>query len=117
MMKMGFSDRRISWVMECVRSVSYSIIVNSQPVGQIKLMRGLRQGDPISPYLFLICVEVLSFMLIQAESRGVISGVPTIAFDICFLPTTAFFFARLIRWNEDDSQKYWISMKRCRGKN
>jgi hypothetical protein len=77
MKKMGFPNRWINWVMECVRSVTYSIIVNGQPVGHIKPMRGLRQGDPISPYLFLICAEALSAMLNQAEVRGVISGVPT----------------------------------------
>jgi hypothetical protein len=76
MKKMGFPKKWIDWVMECVRSVTYSIIVNGQPVGHIKPMKGLRQGDPISPYLFLICAEDLSAMLIQAELRGVISGVP-----------------------------------------
>jgi hypothetical protein len=77
MKKMGFPERWIAWVMECVRSVSYSILVNGQPVGNIKPTRGLRQGDPISPYLFLICAEALSSMLNQAENNGVISRVPT----------------------------------------
>jgi hypothetical protein len=77
MKKMGFPERWIAWVMECVRSVSYSILVNGQPVGNIKPRRGLRQGDPISPYLFLMCAEALSSMLSQAENNGVITGVPT----------------------------------------
>jgi hypothetical protein len=63
--------------MACVRTVSYLIVVNGQPVGNIKPSRGLRQGDPISPYLFLLCAEALSSMLNKAESMGVITGVPS----------------------------------------
>jgi hypothetical protein len=77
MSKMGFAERWVSLIMACVRSVSYSIVVNGTPVGHINPSRGLRQGDPISPYLFLLCAEVLSSMLSKAESAGVITGVPT----------------------------------------
>jgi hypothetical protein len=77
MWKMGFSERWIRLIMECIRTVSYSVIVNGQAVGNIKPTRGIRQGDPLSPYLFLICAEALSSMLSRAESKGVIIGVPT----------------------------------------
>jgi hypothetical protein len=63
MAKMGFSDRWIKLIMECVKTVSYAIVVNGQPVGCIKPSRGLQQGDPFSPYLFIICAEALSSML------------------------------------------------------
>jgi hypothetical protein len=75
--KMGFSERWVSLIMICVRSVTYSIVINGQPVGNIIPSRGLRQGDPISPYLFILCAEALSAMLNQAERMGVITGVPT----------------------------------------
>jgi hypothetical protein len=45
-------------------------------VGNIKPPRGIRQGDPLSPYLFLLCAEALSFMLSRAKSSEVINGVP-----------------------------------------
>ena len=77
MVKMGFAERWVSLVMACVRSVTYSIVVNGRPVGHISPSRGLRQGDPISPYLFLLCAEALSSMLCKAETAGVITGVPT----------------------------------------
>jgi hypothetical protein len=75
--KMGFSERWVSLIMVCVRSVTYSIVINGQLVGNIIPSRGIRQGDPISSYLFILCAEALSAMLNQAENMGVITGMPT----------------------------------------
>jgi len=63
-------------VMSCVWTVSYSVVVNSHPVGKIKPTRGIRQGDPISPYLFLFCAESFSALITQAADTRVITGVP-----------------------------------------
>jgi hypothetical protein len=77
MQMLGFAEQWIKLIMACVRSVSYSILINGSPVGNIQPSLGIRQGDSISPYLFLICVEALSALLQQAERKGVINGVPT----------------------------------------
>ncbi|XP_059436295.1 uncharacterized mitochondrial protein AtMg01250-like [Corylus avellana] len=77
MRKMGFDERWIRLVMMCVSSVHYAILINGEPCGDITPTRGLRQGDPISPYLFLICAEVLSSMVTRANRDGLLSGVPT----------------------------------------
>jgi hypothetical protein len=69
--------RWVQLIMTCIRSVTYSVVVNGNLVGNIQPTKGIRQGDPISPYLFLLCVEVLSTLLHKAEQRGVITGVPT----------------------------------------
>lgn len=74
---MGFAKRWIHLVMMCVTSTSYLVLVNGAPMGLISPSRGLRQGDPISPYLFLLCAESLSSLLTQADSEGSIEGVPT----------------------------------------
>jgi hypothetical protein len=74
---MGFSKRWINLIMKCICSVTYSIVVNGNDVGNIKPSRGIRQGDPLSPYLFLLCTEALSSMLNRVESSRVITRVPT----------------------------------------
>lgn len=63
MRKMGFQEKWISLIMMCVTTISYSVLINGEPKGRIVPTRGLRQGDPISPYLFLLCVGGLSVML------------------------------------------------------
>ena len=72
---MGFHDKWISLIMMCVTTVSYSVLINSDPKGKITPSRGLRQGDPIFPYLFLICAEGLSAMLKKEEAIGHIKGI------------------------------------------
>ena len=61
--------------MECVTSVGYRIKVNGELSEGFKPERGLRQGDPLSPYLFLICAEGFSALLQQAEQEGKTEGV------------------------------------------
>jgi hypothetical protein len=75
--KLGFALRWIDLIMTCITIVRYSIVVNGQPVGDIRPTRGIRQGDPLYPYLFLLCAEVLSSKLQQAERYGILKGVPT----------------------------------------
>ena len=78
LLKLEFQESWVDLIMGCITTVTYSILVNGEPKGMITPLRGLRQGDPLSPYLFLFCVERLNALLCGATSRGEIHG-----FSIC----------------------------------
>ena len=74
MIKIGFHSRWISMVMSCVTFVTFSIRINGVPQGRITPTRGLRQGDPLSPYLFLLCAESLSSLVHKSAEMGTLQG-------------------------------------------
>jgi hypothetical protein len=63
MRRMGFNSRWINLIMMCVCTVHFSVVVNGTPMRQIAPTLGIRQGDPISRYLYLIFVEAFSSLL------------------------------------------------------
>jgi hypothetical protein len=73
--KLGFDSGWIQSVMRCVTCVRYAVWVNGELTEPVVPSRGIRQGDPISPYLFLLCTEGLSSMLQQREDRGELYGI------------------------------------------
>jgi hypothetical protein len=75
MRKMGFAEDWINRIMLCVTLVSYQVRVNVSLSDVIVPERGLRQGDPLSPYLFLICAEGFSSLLNKAEVEGELEGI------------------------------------------
>ncbi|XP_042950188.1 uncharacterized protein LOC122282297 [Carya illinoinensis] len=76
LVKMGFPQHWINLVQNCLKSVSYSIIVNGEPQQQFVPTRGIRQGDPLSPYIFIICAEALTALLNRAELCKDITSIP-----------------------------------------
>ena len=74
MRRMGFIERWIQLIMVGVKTVSYSILVNGEPKGMIKPTHGIRQGDPLFPFLFLLCTEGLHGLFSQAAGQGEIHG-------------------------------------------
>lgn len=66
-MELGFPQRFIQWVMACLTSVSYVINVNGVLTEPFEVKKGIRQGDPNSPYLFVLCMEYLSRCLMELK--------------------------------------------------
>ena len=75
MIRMGFAKRWVALMMECISTVSYLILINGNPTQIIHPTRGIRQGDPLSLYLFLFCTEGLHSLLQHSADSGQIRGV------------------------------------------
>ncbi|KAH1045709.1 hypothetical protein J1N35_036493 [Gossypium stocksii] len=75
MSKMGFNEAWIQLIMRCISIVSYSVVLDGISGEVFTLKRGLRQGDPLSPFSFLICNEGLSTLLKIAREEGSLRGV------------------------------------------
>ncbi|XP_071718177.1 uncharacterized mitochondrial protein AtMg01250-like [Rutidosis leptorrhynchoides] len=72
---MGFGAKWRNWILSCLKSTSISILVNGSPTNEFKLGRGVRQSNPLSPFLFILVAEGLN-ILTKAEVRsGLFSGV------------------------------------------
>lgn len=73
---LGLPEKFINWISLCVTTASFSVQVNGELAGYFQSKRGLRQGCFLSPYLFVICMNVLSKMLDEAASKGLIGFHP-----------------------------------------
>ncbi|XP_021758574.1 uncharacterized protein LOC110723529 [Chenopodium quinoa] len=71
----GFPPYSVHIIEQCVTTVSYQVLVNGSLTPSFRPQCGLRQGDPLSPYLFVLCMEMLSTSLRRAEEQALFSGI------------------------------------------
>ena len=74
MRRMGFGQRWLSWISWCMSTVSFSILINGVFAGFFRSTRGLRQGDPLSPYLFVLGMDILSRLVNKAVEGNFLPG-------------------------------------------
>ncbi|GKU91277.1 hypothetical protein SLEP1_g5176 [Rubroshorea leprosula] len=75
MRRLGFGEKWRMWIKECLQTASISILANGSPTEEFKMERGIRQGDPIAPFLFLVVVEGLNVLIESAISKEALKGI------------------------------------------
>ena len=95
--RMGFEETWIGWVMEFVKIVSYSLVINRKTTPKFCHTIGIRQGDPMSPYLFLFVIDVLSKSILRRAQVKAIEGLKLSIFcleltHLLFANDSLFFF-------------------------
>jgi hypothetical protein len=71
----GFSSRWCKWIKACISGAHFSILINGAPAGFFASSQGVRQGDPLSPFLFIIMAEALSRLINSFNQKGLWKGI------------------------------------------
>ena len=118
---MEFNAKWVTILMRCVHIVSYSILIKGKPYGNITPTRGLRQGDPLSPYLFYYvqrdCQHYFSPQWSKVQIRGWLSIEVHRIFHVFFLLMTALFFVELLERSVPILKGFWRFMSKRQVKN
>ncbi|GJV47498.1 RNA-directed DNA polymerase, eukaryota, reverse transcriptase zinc-binding domain protein [Tanacetum coccineum] len=98
---MGFNETWIKWISGCLHSASASILINGSPTCEFNIRRGLRQGDPLSPFLFIIAMEGLHVAMEDAMAAGLYNGckINTVNLSHLFFADDALFIGAWSRSN------------------
>ena len=75
MIQIGMDLETVNWIMGCVQSASFVVLINGSPSNFFRSSRGLRQGCPLSPFLFMLIANSLSRIIHQAKREGSYKGV------------------------------------------
>jgi hypothetical protein len=75
LIKSGFGLALTNWIMSCVTSVSYAVLINGEPSPFFQRGKGLRQGFPLSSLLFILVMEGLSILIKKEKEAGLLTGI------------------------------------------
>ncbi|GJT74505.1 RNA-directed DNA polymerase, eukaryota [Tanacetum coccineum] len=104
MLKFGFGPKWRGWIMGCLKSSTGSVLVNGSPTQEFQFHKGLCQGDPLSPFLFLLVMESLHISFSKAMHQGFFKGIKigsnnTVCISHLFYADDAVFIGE---WNEEN---------------
>jgi len=75
LLKLGFHSIWVTWVVQCITTTTISVKFNGNQLNYFHPTRGLRQGDPLSPYIFILLTNLLSTLIHQALAMGQLKGI------------------------------------------
>nr|GEY89976.1 RNA-directed DNA polymerase, eukaryota, reverse transcriptase zinc-binding domain protein [Tanacetum cinerariifolium] len=102
--KFGFGERWCGWIQNCLRTSRGSILVNGSPTKEFQFQRGLKQGDPLAPFLFILVMESLHISLQRVVDAGMFKGIslgPSLHLSHLFYADDAIFMGQWTRPNLD----------------
>ena len=106
--------------MSCMTTVSTSIVFNGEALNPIYPSRGIRQGDPLSPYLFILCMDFLGQLIEEKCNANLWNLVKALKvglpFPTCSLRMTWSFSLEQTMLIVPPSKMFWMSLATCRGK-
>ncbi|GKB23123.1 RNA-directed DNA polymerase, eukaryota, reverse transcriptase zinc-binding domain protein, partial [Tanacetum coccineum] len=73
--KFGFGNKWRNWIQSCLRSSRGSILINGSPTEEFQFFKGLKQGDPLSPFLFILIMESLHISFQRVIDEGLFTGI------------------------------------------
>ncbi|GJS84297.1 RNA-directed DNA polymerase, eukaryota [Tanacetum coccineum] len=73
--KFGFGEKWCKWIQSCLRSSRGSILINGSPTKEVQFYKGLKQGDPLSPFLFILIMESLHLSFQRVVDNGMFNGI------------------------------------------
>lgn len=103
----GFGGRWRSWIMGYLQYVNFFVMINGRPMGKFLATRGVRQGDPSSPFLFTLVIDVLSRLMEKAQEFNLIHGLSTGRDNVEVSPLQ---FADDTIFLIGDKKEYWFNL-------
>ena len=73
--QMGFGDRWRAWMKGCFGTTKVSVLVNGSPTKEFRMCKGVRQGDPLAPFLFILAAEGLNVAFAEARRKEIFKGI------------------------------------------
>nr|GFD04649.1 RNA-directed DNA polymerase, eukaryota, reverse transcriptase zinc-binding domain protein [Tanacetum cinerariifolium] len=108
---MGFNEKWMNWISGYLSSTTSSILINGSPTREFNISRGLRQGDPLSPILFIIAMEGLHVAIEDDIAAGLYRGlkVNTLILSHLFFADDTLFIGEWSRGRQDLSDNFILS--------